>query len=90
MVLLFQLTDDSLEVLLDKGGLDLLRSIINKNWAEPQKKENGLYDLDHEHLSSIEWGGQELTPEFTSENAKEIHSAKIVYLGEEGRNLLDG
>ena len=91
MILIFQINDNknSLEILFDKEGLDLLKNVINKDWNEPLKKEKNLYDLDHEHLSSSEWGGTELTPEFTSKDAHEIHSAKIVYLGKDGKTLLN-
>jgi hypothetical protein len=79
---------DTVEVLFDKQGLELLRTVINKDWYEPINKENNLYDLDHEHLSSKDWGGDELTPEFTSQDSEKIHSVKIVYLGTEGETIL--
>ena len=90
MVLTAQLNNekDSIELLFDKEGLDLLRKIINKDWYEPISKENNLYDLDHEHLASREWGGEELTPEFTSSDSNKIQSVKMVYLGIEGKSFL--
>jgi len=90
MILLAQLDKDktSIEVLLDEAGLELLRGIINKQWKEPHLNTSNLYDFDHEHLTSKEWGGAELTPEFTSSDAGKIHSVKIVYLGENGEALL--
>jgi len=90
MILLVQLNKDksSIDILFDKDGLNLLREVINKDWQEPVSKGNNLYDLDHEHLTSKEWGGDELTPEFTSRDAHKIQSAKIVYLGEDGESIL--
>jgi hypothetical protein len=89
MVLTFQLNNekDSIEILFDKMGLEILRDIINKNWHEPISKKDRLYDLDHEHLASIEWGGNELTPKFTSKDSFMIYSVKIVYLGIDGEKL---
>lgn len=79
---------DTIEILFDKQGLELLRTVINKDWYEPINVENELYDLDHEHLSSKDWGGNELTPEFTSQDSEKINSVKIVYLGENGETIL--
>ena len=79
---------DTIEILFDKQGLELLRTVINKDWYEPINVENDLYDLDHEHLSSKDWGGNELTPEFTSQDSEKIYSVKIVYLGENGETIL--
>lgn len=90
MVLYFQVNKEvnSVEILFDKDGLNLLRNIITKKWHDPTKRENNLYDLDHEHLTSAEWGGEELTPEFTSIDALSIQSVKMVYLGGEAEKLL--
>ena len=65
MLLTFQINDnqDSIEILFDKEGLDFLKNLIDKNWYEPICKADGLYDFDHEHLLSKDWGGDELTPE---------------------------
>lgn len=79
---------DTIEILFDKQGLELLRTVINKDWYEPINIENDHYDLDHEHLSSKDWGGNELTPEFTSQDSEKINSVKIVYLGENGETIL--
>lgn len=86
MTLTFQITADkeSIELFFDQEGLDLLKKIINKNWHEPMKLDNKNYDFDHEHLMSKEWGGDELTPEFTSENCSRVHAIKIVYIGRDG------
>ena len=72
---------ESVELFFDQKGLDLLKKIINKNWYEPIKLDNGFYDFDHEHLISKEWGWDELTPEFTSEDSSKVHAIKILYLG---------
>ena len=90
MVFVVQLdnTKDTLEILLDDKGLALLRNIINKNWHEPKMRKDELYDLDHEHLLSKEWGGGELTPEYTSEGVSKINSVKIVYIGEQGESII--
>ena len=90
MILLFQLNKEepSVDILFDKQGLEALRNIINKHWRQPIKKSSGLFDLDREHLSSKEWGGDELTPEFTSTDFEKIQSVKIVYLGEEGEAII--
>lgn len=86
MILVLQLEKDkaAAELVFDKEGLTLLKEIINKEWKEPKELRSDAYDLDHDHLSSKEWGGDELTPEFTSKGYREIHALKIVYLGEEG------
>ena len=90
MLLTFQINDnqDSIEILFDKEGLDFLKNLIDKNWYEPICKADGLYDFDHEHLLSKDWGGDELTPEFTSEDSKKIESVKIVYLGKNGKKII--
>jgi len=90
MLLTFQINDnkDSIEILFDKEGLDFFKSLINKSWHEPICKEDGLYDLDHEHLLSNSWGGDELTPEFTSDGSKKVESVKIVYLGKQGEKII--
>jgi len=90
MVLTFQLNKekDSLEILFDEEGHELFSRFINKKWEDPIPKENGLFDLDHEHLMSKDWGGNELTTEFTSKGKQMIHAVKIVYLGKEGESLL--
>lgn len=89
MILVFQLdSENSSEILFDQEGLNFLRDLLNKNWQEPQQNENNLYDLDHEHLLSNEWGGNELTPQFTSKGARRIDSVKMVYLGRKGKSLL--
>jgi hypothetical protein len=90
MILLVQLNEDkkSVDLLFDKQGLDFLKEIVNKEWKEPVRTENEFYELDHEHLTSKDWGGNELTPEFTSKDAHKIESIKIVYLGMKGESLL--
>ena len=80
--------ENSLELLFDEAGLELLKNVINKHWTEPIQKHNDLYDLDHEHLTSKEWGGNELTPEYTSKEYDKVHSIKIVYLGKNAEKLL--
>lgn len=89
MLLTFQINDskDSIEVLFDQEGLCLLKNLLNKSWYEPIQKADGLYDLDHEHLLSKDWGGEELTPEFSNVGSK-VESVKIVYLGKNGKKLL--
>lgn len=79
---------ESVEILIDEKGLEFLRRIFNKEWHEPKLGKAGLYDLDHEHLSSNDWGGDELSPEFTSDGADKIHSLKIVYLGKQAEKIL--
>lgn len=79
---------ESAELLFDKEGLEFLRNILNKNWYEPIKKEDGFYDIDHEHLASLDWGGEELSPQFTSQGAEKINSLKIVYLGLDPEKIL--
>lgn len=79
---------ESAEILFDKEGLELLRRLLNKDWYEPMQKNDELYDLDHEHLSSIDWGGEELTPQFTSHGAEKINSLKMVYLGKDALKIL--
>ncbi len=79
---------ESIEILIDKLGLEYLRNIFNKDWHEPIQGEDELYDLDHEHLFSAEWGGEELSPKFTSQNSEEINSLKIVYLGKDALKIL--
>ena len=88
MILTVQILDpdNTVEILIDADGLDFLRQIINKDWIEPIKNESNFYDIDHEHLNSKEWGGNELFTEFTSESAKKVHSLKIVYLGKDGKS----
>jgi hypothetical protein len=90
MILLIQLNNgkDTVDILFDKEGLEKLRNILNKDWKEPILKENGTYDIDHEHFTSKEWGGGELTPEFTSNDAYKIESAKISYIGENGEQFM--
>lgn len=79
---------DVVEVFFDKKGLDFLRELINKQWYEPINKGSELYDLDHQHLLSKDWGGEELNPEFTSEDSYKIHSVKIIYFGVNGEKIL--
>lgn len=79
---------ESVEILFDKEGLEFLRKLLNKPWHEPIQKEDALYDLDHEHLSSIEWGGEELSPEYTSLDNEKVNSLKMVYLGNDALNIL--
>jgi|688.fasta_scaffold343801_3 hypothetical protein len=90
MILLFQLNkeNDSVDILFDKDGLIALRTILNKEWKEPICDKNEYYDFDHEHLTSKDWGGNELTPEFTSPEAHKIEAVKIVYVGEQGEQFL--
>lgn len=90
MVFVAQLNKDhdTLELLLDDKALALLRNVVNKKWHEPVKKEDNFYDLDHEHLSSKEWGGNELTTEHTTEGFTKIEAIKIIYIGEDGENLI--
>jgi hypothetical protein len=79
---------ESAEILIDKEGLEFLRNLLNKDWYEPKQEKDGLYDLDHEHLSSKDWGGEELSPQFTSQSAEKINSLKIVYLGKDAGRIL--
>lgn len=79
---------ESAEILIDKEGLEFLRNMLNKDWYEPKQAKDGLFDLDHEHLSSKDWGGEELSPQFTSQSAERINSLKIVYLGKEAEKIL--
>lgn len=79
---------ESAEILIDNKGLEFLRTILNKEWYEPKEGKDGLYDLDHEHLSSNDWGGEELSPQFTSQGAEKINSLKIVYLGKKAEQIL--
>jgi hypothetical protein len=90
MVFVAQLNKEhvTLEVILDDKALSILRNVLNKKWSEPIKNENGLYDIDHEHLESKEWGGNELTPEYTTEGFVKIEAIKIVYIGKAGDQLI--
>ena len=90
MVLLLQIDENpnSAELIFDKEGLGLLRDILNKKWRDPISKGGNMYDLDHEHLSSKEWGGDELTPEFSSPDTKKIQTLKVTYVGEKGEEFL--
>ncbi len=90
MIIVLQKTkeQESADLFFDKEGLAFLREVFNKDWYEPIKDEDdGLYDFDHEHLSSREWGGQELRPECSSENVEKIHSLKILYLGKDAASF---
>ncbi|MFM2362746.1 MAG: Immunity protein 32, partial [Bacteroidota bacterium] len=72
----------------DKEGLEFLRAVLNKDWSEPTIDNKELYDFDHEHLSSKDWGGEELTPEYASLDSQIIHSVKLIYLGVNGKEIL--
>ena len=90
MILLVQLSkeNNSIDILFDQEGLHALRSILNKEWKEPIHNKNEYYDFDHVHLTSKDWGGNELTPEFTSPVAHKIEELKIIYVGEKGEHFL--
>lgn len=90
MILLLQSNseNDSAEIIFDKQGLQLLRTLLNKDWKEPVQKNNEYFDFDHEHLASKVWGGEELTPEFSSPDSNKFQSVKITYVGENGEQLL--
>lgn len=85
MVLYLQVKKDSksAELVFDNEGLSLFSKIINKEWREPIQLNSMAFDIDHEHLLSKSYGGQELTPEHTSNDFTAIESLKVVYIGKE-------
>ena len=76
----------AIEMVFDKTGLEFLKNVLSRNWNEPVSKGNNYYDFDHVHFASKQWGGDELTPEFTSPGFNEIHAVKMIYLGKQETN----
>ena len=49
-MIVFELVDESLEVTLDREGIDVLRAVLDH-----------IKDGGHEHLATPSWGGYELS-----------------------------